>query len=568
MGEKVLAFAHTNDMGHQHLDVPMRRMESYDVNDQSGTCVHATSHAPGGDSMASTCRTRQISHFSEGTSWSHDTLSLGTPSHLSPLPPNALAMNTLDCPPPYSMVAQESTHFHTPASQVRLMRSSSEPEFSHIDTDATSVSSGDLLLSDEDDEHVCRRRRWRRYSQQTVPQHAMPRMKHINSKSRPSAVTAAASSSALGACERLSRHYQGILSMVPSFLGPKSPRSSTPRPTEQVEPLEPLPLGFEVLLHSLRLFAVVPGLVGTLSLLQHSYEQALNYRWLRTNFMSLTPSAIEYFFCSLWSICTAFHALSLMTMLLRRWLIYYTLVPSLIRLITFQSICWSLVRWVLWCFGPSQPAASWIVISTFTSFFEILARWITSNITDVEVTATNDGAYSDVNDTGVSDAEGLHSDQEDLHHLLHSRPWRLSRSERFRLYREGGVRVIRALTGAPDDAVTSESDTEHPGKPEASRASLMPDTQASTSSPHTLFSLIEMDRWHRQLDERRRHRPRRHKTRMSAFFQNYRAARIHSRRVFHWNVAIWRNVVPIGILGYVTLWVFLIEFTITRFQAN
>jgi len=84
-----------------------------------------------------------------------------------------------------------------------------------------------------------------------------------------------------------------------------------------------------------------------------------------------------------------------------------------------------------------------------------------------------------------------------------------------------------------------------------------------------------MERWHRRLDERRRqrkqrrrYRPRKQKTRMSAFFQNYRAARIHSRRVFHWNVAVWRNVVPIGILGYVTLWVFLIEFTITRFQSN
>ena len=126
-------------------------------------------------------------------------------------------------------------------------------------------------------------------------------------------------------------------------------------------------MGVELWLHSLRLFAVVPGLVGTVSLLQHSYQQALNYRWLRTNFMSLTPSAIEYFFCSLWSICTAFHALSLMTMLLRRWLIYYTLVPSLIRLITFQSICWSLVRWVLWCFAPSDPAARSIEKTTFTS---------------------------------------------------------------------------------------------------------------------------------------------------------------------------------------------------------
>lgn len=562
-------------MGRLDVDVSLRRAESFDVHDQTGTCALATSHVARRESGASACRARRMAPCAEEASWSRDALSMSAPSHVSTQLPDALAMNALDCPPPYSMVAQESTHFHTLTSREPLVRSSSEPEFSHIDTDAASVSSGDLLLSDEDEECLYHRRRRRTFSQQTLHQHDMNRMKYRNTKSQPSFVAAAASSSAHGARESLSRHYRGILSMVPSFLASDSPMSSVPRPTEQVEPLEPLPLGFELLLHSLRLFAVVPGLVGTVSLLQHSYQQALNYRWLRTNFMSLTPSAIEYFFCSLWSICTAFHALSLMTMLLRRWLIYYTLVPSLIRLITFQSICWSLVRWVLWCFGPSQPAAGWIVISTFTSFFEILARWITSNITDVDLPSSNDGANSDVNETGVSDAEGLHSDQEDLYHLLHSRPWRLSRSERFRLYREGGVRVIRALTGAPDDGVTSESDTELPGKPEANQGSSVPGAQASTSSPHTLLSQVDMERWHRRLDERRRqrkqrrrYRPRKQKTRMSAFFQNYRAARIHSRRVFHWNVAVWRNVVPIGILGYVTLWVFLIEFTITRFQSN
>jgi len=93
---------------------------------------------------------------------------------------------------------------------------------------------------------------------------------------------------------------------------------------------------------------------------------------------------------------------------------------------------------------------------------------------------------------------------------------------------------------------------------------------------NALSPVVDMDHWHRRLIARRnrkrqhrsRHKRSKQKSRMSAFFQNYRAARIHSRRVFHWNVAIWRNVVPIGILGYLTLWVLLAEFTITRFQAS
>jgi len=79
------------------------------------------------------------------------------------------------------------------------VRSSSEPEISHIDTDAASVSSGDLLLSDEDEECLYHRRRRRTFSQQTLQQHDMNRMKYRNTKSQPSFVAAVASSSVHGA---------------------------------------------------------------------------------------------------------------------------------------------------------------------------------------------------------------------------------------------------------------------------------------------------------------------------------------------------------------------------------
>jgi len=84
-----------------------------------------------------------------------------------------------------------------------------------------------------------------------------------------------------------------------------------------------------------------------------------------------------------------------------------------------------------------------------------------------------------------------------------------------------------------------------------------------------------MERWHRRLDERRRqrkqrrrYRPRKQKTRMSAFFQNYHAARIHSRRIFHWDVAMWRNVMPIALLGYVTLWVFILGWSMEAYRGT
>lgn len=351
--------------------------------------------------------------------------------------------------------------------------------------------------------------------------------------------------------------------MMPSFLSSDAaPHTRPVETTEEVEPLQPLPLAFMLLLHSLRLFAVVPGVIGTIVLFRHAYEEARLGRWIRTNYMADNASALEYLSSMLWSMCTAFHALSLTTMLLRRWLIYYTLLPTLIRLVTFQSISWSLVRAVLDLAGKAQPATGWIIVSTFTSLFEIGTRWITSNITDVDEAPPHDG-HSDANDTWVSDYDGASQwERDDFDHLPWL--WQLKRRDRYRLYREQGVRFIRVLTGAPTAVEDSESDSTS-ARSDASR--VVPAPLADTA-----LSPQELERWQRRIDERRqykrqtreRRRRRKARSRMSAFFQNYRAARIHSRRVFHWDVAMWRNVMPIGVLGYVTLWTLLTEFLVTR----
>ncbi|WFD22294.1 hypothetical protein MEQU1_000962 [Malassezia equina] len=337
---------------------------------------------------------------------------------------------------------------------------------------------------------------------------------------------------------------------------------------EAMEPLEPLPRAFEVLLHSLRLFAVVPGLAGTLLLLHHAFAEARNRHWLRTDYVSQHPSALEYVVCSLWSVCTAFHALSLMTLLLRRWLIYYTLLPSLIRLVTFQSICWSLVRLIIHFFGPLQPLAPWVLISTFTSFFEVFARWLTSSINNSDTASRRrDTVQSDQNETGLSDLDGpLPVDHEDYETLPQPWLWQLNRQDRFRMYREQSVRLVRAFMGGPEDVHTSDSEWESSDKTLMSSNDRLPEADST-------FSLMEMERWRRRVHERRqwKHRSRAQRrctpkrSRISAFFQNYRAAHIRSRRVFHWEVAMWRNIMPIGLLGYLSLWILLLEFTVTRY---
>ena len=81
--EKDFASLFKSDMGRLDVDVSLRRAESFDVHDQTGTCALATSHVVRRESGASACRARRMAPCAEETSWSRDALSMSAPSHLS-----------------------------------------------------------------------------------------------------------------------------------------------------------------------------------------------------------------------------------------------------------------------------------------------------------------------------------------------------------------------------------------------------------------------------------------------------------------------------------------------------
>lgn len=446
------------------------------------------------------------------------------------------------------------------------------------------------------------------------------------------------------------------------------------------------PLLLRWLLHPLRMLAAVPGFVGTFWLLRnmrihYSLSHSLFVRGAlnpddphSTNPQRLT-CGLDFLLASLWAVSTAYHALSLTTLLLRRWLIYYSLLPSLIRMLTLQAICWPLVRLTIFVAGPDRPIEAWTAIASFTAMSDVVARWVTSNIADAPTqrsmpkppqrplsgipaaAAEARSARSTLRSRPSSqDRNGLPSESRGVSSafLLSSttmNPMAESSGAHSSWKSTGrlgtGQRFWRAVMGAPLDSSTDSEDEDNDdladgplldgglairiGMPcrvgPSSMTSRMAQRlqalrsaslfrfagQAAPSGPvaetddgslyygtdadacgdggettdaggMTTAALIGADgegdedgneesaaeavrRLRAALRRRRRHRvrakmaaisgsvatgPSTSTTSASARRGGY--VRIRSRRVFHWEVAVKRNVAPIGILAYMTLW--------------
>ncbi|KAK0548090.1 hypothetical protein OC846_004609 [Tilletia horrida] len=163
--------------------------------------------------------------------------------------------------------------------------------------------------------------------------------------------------------------------------------TSVPHSSQAV--VDAQPWGIRVLLFPLRLFAAVPGSIGTFWLLRNTWVGIRNEGfgpWTKPAKLGSGreehPPAVVFAIASLWSLSTAYYALSLTTLLLRRWLLYYSPLSSIIRLVALQAICWPLVRITLFVFGPHRPLEAWILIATTTTFSDTVARWLVSNIVD------------------------------------------------------------------------------------------------------------------------------------------------------------------------------------------
>lgn len=405
---------------------------------------------------------------------------------------------------------------------------------------------------------------------------------------------------------------------------------------------EEFPRVLKLLLHPLRVLAAVPGCIGTFWLARNAWVLATRHGHLlspghvlvaadgTTHFLSAQlaplpaasavrlgrrqPGSLDFAVACLWSLSTAYHALSFTTLLLRRWLLYYSILPSLIRLVALQAICWPLVRLTVHVFGADQPLGAWVVIGTTTALSDVVSRWVTSNIADAplddeldeEEEAEADDAVGYLSDSRFgksptrgsaerplfadavveSDWDPRSGDESDAA----AASFYASERARQRKQRRGGqgTRFWRAVIGGPSfassrrkktataqpGAVTEtemEGESDWPGyatdatvlgaavhhsSSEGLRRRWAPPSSATSTSPaggmfgrrRTVLPPFPFQKSYRQGH-----------TRFVCRAGTWTRERTSSRRNFHWEVAVWRNVVPIAVLSYLSMWILVLD---------
>ncbi|KAJ7079359.1 N-glycosylation protein-domain-containing protein [Mycena crocata] len=121
-----------------------------------------------------------------------------------------------------------------------------------------------------------------------------------------------------------------------------------------------------------RLLAIVPAIFGTLYNIYHTYHPPSGPR---------APERIDFFVSALWAILTGYQCLALTTGLLTRWRVYYPPLPTLIRLLALQAICWPATHLSLTLLNHTvRPAAVWAAIGTTTCMSRSVQIWVTSNL--------------------------------------------------------------------------------------------------------------------------------------------------------------------------------------------
>lgn len=73
----------------------------------------------------------------------------------------------------------------------------------------------------------------------------------------------------------------------------------------------------------------------------------------------------------------------LTTGLTHRWLLYYSLAPTLLRLVSLQSICWPSTFITLRYLGNIDILFAWIVVATTTACSRSVQIWVTSNVPEI-----------------------------------------------------------------------------------------------------------------------------------------------------------------------------------------
>lgn len=127
-----------------------------------------------------------------------------------------------------------------------------------------------------------------------------------------------------------------------------------------------------LVLFILRLLAAVPAMIGfirMLLLLRAADEHNVG-----------TPSRGDLTMALPWAVLTGIFCFDMTTGLTRRWLLYYDLPSTLLRLVSLQSICWPSTAVTLKFMGDKQILAAWVVVGTCTAWSRSVQLWVTSNV--------------------------------------------------------------------------------------------------------------------------------------------------------------------------------------------
>ncbi|GAA5907533.1 hypothetical protein JCM5296_004108 [Sporobolomyces johnsonii] len=89
---------------------------------------------------------------------------------------------------------------------------------------------------------------------------------------------------------------------------------------------------------------------------------------------------LDWLVSGMWALACAYFTHSLARGLLRRWLVYYSLGPTIIRVVSLQAICWPLTLTTHRVLSFDQPVAAWFVCATTAAISNVIQSWVTSNI--------------------------------------------------------------------------------------------------------------------------------------------------------------------------------------------
>ncbi|GAA5991412.1 hypothetical protein JCM10908_003301 [Rhodotorula pacifica] len=136
----------------------------------------------------------------------------------------------------------------------------------------------------------------------------------------------------------------------------------------------------------LNFLAVLPGLLGFFYSAARFYSSRhliwTSLGWDAGGVAEARSTRLDWFISGLWALATAYFTLSLARGLLRRWLVYYTTVPTIIRVVSLQAICWPLTLTTHRVLSFDQPVAAWLICATTAAFCNVIQSWVTSNIVE------------------------------------------------------------------------------------------------------------------------------------------------------------------------------------------